>query len=326
MPHPLFRRGDFDIMCGNERNMFMVVKRIGLVGARTCLAAAFAIGCAKTLVAAENTGAKDELAALKALVERPGFFATPKAERKVLLVAQAWGYRHEEAMSWGSKALALVGEKGAFKLTRCDDAKVLADAAYLAQFDAIVLNNTTSLSEKRFPGMSKALTDYVKSGKGICFIHSALDAFYDSTEVQEMAGGLFFGHPWHAGSDCLYVNEKPEHPLNAAFGGKEKFRSSDEIYMQKTPPYDRSKCTVLVSLDRDDKKNKQYEDAWRNHPNPVVQKFKLREDRDYAVSWIRDYGAGRIFYTSFGHDKRAFLDPARFGHIVAGLQHCLGDL
>ena len=101
---------------------------------------------------------------------------------------------------------------------------------------------------------------------------------------------------------------------------------SDEIYMQKTPPYDRSKCTVLVSLDRDDKKNKQYEDAWRNHPNPVVQKFKLREDRDYAVSWIRDYGAGRIFYTSFGHDKRAFLDPARFGHIVAGLQHCLGDL
>lgn len=304
----------------------MTMKRIGLAGVKTCIAAAIGVVCAGALAAADKSAAKDELAALKDLVGPPDFFATPKAERSVLLVAQAWGYRHEEAMAWGSKALALVGEKGAFKLTRCDDAKVLTDAAYLAKFDAIVLNNTTTLSEKRFPGMSKALTDFVRSGKGICFIHSALDAFYDSPEVQEMAGGLFFGHPWYAASDCLYVNERPDHPLNAAFGGKEKFRSSDEIYMQKSPPYDRSKCTVLVSLDRDDTKNRQYEEAWRNHPNPVVQKFKLREDRDYAVSWIRTYGAGRVFYTSFGHDKRAFLDPARFGHVVAGLQYCLGDL
>ena len=202
----------------------MDVRILGLAGARTCLAAALAVGGVEAFAAAGNGSAPDELAALKALVARPGFFATPKAERKVLLVAQAWGYRHEEAMAWGSKALALVGDKGAFKLTRRDDGNVLTDAAYLAQFDAIVLNNTTTLSEKRFPGMSKALTDYVRSGKGICFIHSALDAFYDSPEVQEMAGGLFFGHPWPAASDCLYVNEKPDHPLNAAFGGREKFR------------------------------------------------------------------------------------------------------
>ena len=280
---------------------------------------------AKKAVEAAKKEAKNQ-AALTELVSQPGLFAKPKAKRKVLLVAQAFGYVHKDAIVWGSKALELTGEKGAFEIVRRDDCKLLADPAFLSGFDAIVLNNTTSLSEKRTPGMTKTLNDYVASGKGICFIHSALDAFYDSPGVQEMAGGLFFGHPWFANSDCLFVNEHPEDPINAAFGGKEKFRTSDEIYMQKTPPYDRSKCKVLVSLDRDDEKNKKYEEGWRNHPNPAVRKFKLREDRDYAVSWTREYGKGRVFYTSFGHDSRAFLDPVRLRHIIAGLQYCLGDL
>ena len=53
---------------------------------------------------------------------------------------------------------------------------------------------------------------------------------------------------------------------------------------------------------------------------------KLRADRDFAVSWTRRYGAGRVFYTSFGHDKRAFIDKPRLLHMLAGLQYCLGDL
>jgi type 1 glutamine amidotransferase len=44
------------------------------------------------------------------------------------------------------------------------------------------------------------------------------------------------------------------------------------------------------------------------------------------VSWTRRYGAGRVFYTSFGHDKRAFIDKPRLLHMLAGLQYCLGDL
>ena len=37
-------------------------------------------------------------------------------------------------------------------------------------------------------------------------------------------------------------------------------------------------------------------------------------------------GAGRAFFTSFGHDKRAFIDKPRLLHMLAGLQYCLGDL
>lgn len=97
------------------------------------------------------------------------------------------------------------------------------------------------------------------------------------------------------------------------------FRRSEEIYVQASPPFDRKTCEVLISMDLDDPTTKKSENSWGKEKKP------LRTDGDYAVSWTKRYGGGCIFYTSFGHDKRAFFDPARFGHMLLGLHHCLGD-
>jgi len=70
---------------------------------------------------------------------------------------------------------------------------------------------------------------------------------------------------------------------------------------------------VLVSLDLSD-------EATQN------AKGQKREDKDFAVSWIHTPGMGRLFYTSFAHDKHAFLEPATLWHILDGLQYTLGDL
>ena len=72
---------------------------------------------------------------------------------------------------------------------------------------------------------------------------------------------------------------------------------------------------MLVSLD--------FSDPVTANSNVDKQK---RTDKDFAVSWIRSFGEGRVFYTSFAHDKRAFLDKARLTHILNGLQYTLGDL
>jgi hypothetical protein len=32
-----------------------------------------------------------------------------------------------------------------------------------------------------------------------------------------------------------------------------------------------------------------------------------------------------VFYTTFGHDKKAFLDPMRLHHILDAVQYALGD-
>jgi type 1 glutamine amidotransferase len=51
-----------------------------------------------------------------------------------------------------------------------------------------------------------------------------------------------------------------------------------------------------------------------------------RADGDYAISWIREWGKGRVFYTSLGHQPAAFMNPKILGHILAGVQYALGDL
>jgi hypothetical protein len=221
---------------------------------------------------------------------------------------------HGEALVYGNKALELAAKTGAFQADFTTDYAALNDKANLSSYDAVVLNNTTRLKTKENPAFVPNLIEFVKSGRGLCVIHAGADNFYDAPEAAEMVGGQFDGHPWGAGGTWAFKLDEPGHPLNQAFGGR-GFKAGDEIYQQKSPFYDRTKLRVLVSLDLSDEAT-----AKAN-----IEKQK-RADKDYAVSWIRPYGAGRVFYTSFAHDKRTFLDKARLTHILDGLQYTLGDL
>ena len=51
-----------------------------------------------------------------------------------------------------------------------------------------------------------------------------------------------------------------------------------------------------------------------------------RPDKDYAVSWIRQYGQGRVFYTTLGHAVETYWNPLFLQHILAGVQFAIGDL
>ena len=51
-----------------------------------------------------------------------------------------------------------------------------------------------------------------------------------------------------------------------------------------------------------------------------------RPDKDYAVSWVREYGKGRVFYCSLGHVASVYHDPILLRHYLAGIQFAIGDL
>jgi uncharacterized protein len=51
-----------------------------------------------------------------------------------------------------------------------------------------------------------------------------------------------------------------------------------------------------------------------------------RQDRDFAVSWIKSYGAGRVFYGMFGHIADPFWDRRVLTFYLDGIQYVLGDL
>jgi len=250
-------------------------------------------------------------AQLEALIGS-GLTAKPVKPRKVLVFSRCEGFVHGEGIVYGIKALEIAARTGAFAATFSSDYTALTDKKALFTYDAVVLNNTTRLKAKENPALVPNLIEFVKSGRGLCVIHAGADNFYDSPDAAEMVGGQFDGHPWTAGGTWAFKLDEPAHPLNRAFGGQ-SFKFGDEIYQQKSPFYDRAKLRVLVSLDLSDEKT-----------NDV--KNKKRADNDYAVSWIRPYGAGRVFYTSFAHDKRAFLNKMTLWHILDGLQFTLGDL
>lgn len=49
-------------------------------------------------------------------------------------------------------------------------------------------------------------------------------------------------------------------------------------------------------------------------------------DKDVPVSWIRNFGKGRLFYCSFGDNKHIFWNPEILKHHLDGIQFALGDL
>jgi len=236
--------------------------------------------------------------------------AQPKKARKVLVFSRCEGFVHGEAIVYAKKAFELAAKTGAFTVDFNDDYSVLTDKEKLFAYDALVLNNTTVLKAKDNPTLAPNLAEFVNAGKGLCAIHGAADNFYDSPVGAALVGGCFDGHPWGGGGTWAFKLDEPDNPLNRTLKTS-SLKFGDEIYQQKAP-YDRSKLRVLVSLDLSDEKT-------------AEAKGQKREDKDFAVSWIHTPGKGRVFYTSFAHDKRSFLD-ARLWHILDGLQYTLGDL
>ena len=178
---------------------------------------------------------------------------------------------------------------------------------YLRQFDMVFFNNTTRVQRVfTTEAQRSALLDYVRNGGGWGGLHSATDAGGDGwMEYTRMVGGQFDGHPWDSQGTWPIVVDDPDHPIVQGFS-RTAFMLSDEIYVFKH--YDRSRLRVLVSVDADA----------TDRPG--------RPDNDHPIVWVRDYGEGRVFYSSFGHNKEVFFNSEILQHLLNGIQFALGDL
>jgi type 1 glutamine amidotransferase len=230
----------------------------------------------------------------------------PKQPRQVLIFNLCTGYKHS-AINHGAIALAMMGERtGAYVPTTSNDPEMFRPEK-LRQFDAVVFNNTTGeLFED--PELKKSFMDFVKNGGGVVGIHAATDCFYKWEEFGRMMGGYFNGHPWHE-KVGVKIDDR-ESPLTAMFPD-EPYSIVDEIY-QFRAPYSRGQLRVLLSMD-----------TARTDMN---KKGINRNDGDFAISWIRGWGKGRVFYCSLGHREEIFWDPTILKHYLAGIQFATGDL
>lgn len=278
--------------------------------------------------------------------------AKPAKARKILIYSACGGFVHGGAIERAKIVIPMMGEKtGAYTAVVSDDLdNFMPDK--LKEFDLVMLNNTTGdLFKKKGPDKpnkpdAKKITDadklkaaeekyekdmaayeealkkfkelpdrseecrksfmeWVKAGHGVFGNHSATDCSYNWKEYGEMMGGYFAGHPWS--EKVTIKNDDPKNPVNAIFDGK-GFEIPDEIYVFRDP-YSRKNQRVLLSIDMEKSPKK-----------------KGRADDDNAITWIKKFGEGRIFYCSLGHFDGVFSNPAVLAHYLAGMQWAMGDL
>ena len=108
--------------------------------------------------------------------------------------------------------------------------------------------------------------------------------------------------------------DDPKSPLTKMFNGK-SFDISDETYTFNQESFSRTNVRVLTSVDYD----KMSAADKAQEPNP-------RSDHDYALSWIKAEGKGRLFYEAHGHHERVYAMRPMLEHVIAGIQYALGDL
>jgi type 1 glutamine amidotransferase len=57
-----------------------------------------------------------------------------------------------------------------------------------------------------------------------------------------------------------------------------------------------------------------------------VKKENRAYDHDYGISWIHEYGKGRVFYCAHGHSEHVYWEKPMLQEYLAGVQYALGDL
>ena len=105
-----------------------------------------------------------------------------------------------------------------------------------------------------------------------------------SSDLQEMIGGTFNGHPWGAGSKVTISVHDTKHPAMKPFG--EEFVFQDEIYQYVN--WVPANVHVLMSVN--------------------MAKTKTKRPYHVPIAWARAWGEGRIFYTNLGHRNETWTN------------------
>jgi len=258
--------------------------------------------------------------------------ARPQKPRKVLVLGRAAGYVHS-SIPLAAKTIEAMGARtGAWTATTTYDAADI-NTANLAQYDAIFLASTTGCflddanDAAATAARRAAFMAFVRGGKGIAAIHAAGDSYHGAQCAQPMAsageplwpefnrmiGGYFKFH-WNNPQLITVKIDDPKSPLTAMFHGPE-FEIHDETYVFANDSFSRSNVHVLTSVNYD--KMSAEDKAKEKTPRP---------DHDYALSWIRAEGKGRVFYEAHGHDESIYAMRPMLEHLLAGVQYALGDL
>ncbi len=246
---------------------------------------------------------------------------TPKRQRRLLVF-----YLRDDAkiIQLANALFTEMGKKtGAFEAVVTKDPRMF-EKDRLNVFDAVLLNNTSNIERYLLRKEYRAnLLNFVEEGGGVVGLHQALNGGFNIKhensqlnwpEYSRLLGAKFDKHSWSPNGTWPVAVEDVEHPVNAAFADSfheskgirfvGSFRIKDEL--RRFRDFSRKESRVLLKVDS----------RLNNSRGP----------KDNPVSWIRQQGKGRVFYSYFGSNDSTYSNPLIVKHWLDGIQFALGDL
>lgn len=241
--------------------------------------------------------------------------AEKRGGKRVLVVTVTKGFRHSSIPTAEKVIGELAAKSHAFTVDYVRNDQDMAEkmtAAALKNYDGFIFANTTGI----LPLPDKeAFLNAIKGGKGFIAMHSGCDTFHGKDGIDpyiEMLGGEFETHHAQVGVECLV--QDPKHSATRHLGQSFKVKQ-EEIYLIKN--YSPAKVHELLVLDK--------------HPND-------KTPGHFPISWCKEYGKGKVFYTSLGHrediwdadpDLKGRINPVEVSeayqkHILGGIEWALG--
>lgn len=255
--------------------------------------------------------------------------AASAATKKILFFTKSSGFEHS-VISWkagqpshAEKVLLDLGKANDWEFAFSKDGSKFAKD-YLAQFDAVFFYTSGNLCEAgtdKHPPMTpegkQALFDYVRGGKGFIGAHACSDSFHTDNEAKkgpdryvnhglkadpyvQFLGGEFIKH----GAQQVATNTitDPSFPGFENLGAS--FAFHEEWYSMKDFTPDIHVLTVI---------------------NSPAMKGEEYERPPYPITWARQEGQGRVWYTAIGHREDVWTNPIFKQMLVGGIKWALGD-
>jgi len=181
-----------------------------------------------------------------------------------------------------SKAIKeVLAASGRFEVRVCEDPGVLDSATSLARYDLVFLEFYNAQTPTLSPAAKENLLKFVSGGKGFGLCHLSSASFKEWPEFRDLCGRCWvMGKSGHGPRGVFKARiVQKDHPITK---GLEDFEADDELYakLQGNAP-----INVLVEADSN----------FSHKTEPLV--FTL------------DYGKGRVFHETFGHDGKALENP-----------------
>lgn len=198
--------------------------------------------------------------------------------KSALIVWGGWD-GHEPRL--GAELAAALLEEAGYQVIVRDTLEAYADRAVMEAVDLIVpIWTMGAIGDAALSGLLTA----VREGAGIAGWHGTMgDSFRDRTEYQFMVGGQWVAHP---GNTIDYTVNIIDHDDPITAGIADFPMRSEQYYMHVDPSNHVLATTTFSGQDA----------PWiAGTVMPVV--------------WKRIYGAGRVFYSSLGHNRQDLEVP-----------------